>query len=183
MLVPRRWCSGPDSSVCRAECRVEDVSGVAVRPPRRATSETASCCRSANMTPPWADTGTPARCLTQRRHAVLLRDGAPLANKSVVCVTGSSRASEECIKSVDTKSLAGSRATVRHPPQNTVLSAPTTRPSAPHHVPHLWLRRAWLVTLLVVVSVGLLGTPVAANTPPRFVLDGQSEIEIGRAHV
>ncbi|XP_045137140.1 cadherin-23-like [Portunus trituberculatus] len=178
MLVPRRWCSEPDSSVCRAECRVEDVSGVAVRPPRRATSETASCCRSANMTPPWADTGTPARCLTQRRHAVLLRDGAPLANKSVVCVTGSSRASEECIKSVDTKSLAGSRATVRHPPQNTVLSAPTTRPSAPHHVPHLWLRRAWLVTLLVVVSVGLLGTPVAANTPPRFVLDGQSEIVI-----
>lgn len=32
--------------------------------------------------------------------------------------------------------------------------------------------------LLLVALVGLLGTPVAANTPPRFVLDGQSEIVI-----
>lgn len=178
MLVPQPWCSEPDSSVCRAECRVKDVSGAAVRPPRRAASETASCCRSANMTPLWADTGTPAKCLTRRRHGVLSRGNAPLANNALVCVTESSQPPEEYIKSVDTMSLAGSRATVHHPLQDTVLFASTTRPSISHYAPHLWLQRAWLVTLLVVASVGLLGTPVAANTPPRFVLDGQSEIVI-----
>lgn len=109
---------------------------------------------------------------------MLSRGSAPLTNMSLVCVTGSSQPSEEYIKSVDTKSLAGSRAAVRQPLKDTVLSASTTRPSASHHASHLWLRRAWLATLLVVASVGLLGTPVAANTPPRFVLDGQSEIVI-----
>ena len=163
---------------------MEDVSGAAVRPPSRAASEAAGCCRSANMTPRRADTGVPARCLTRRRHEVLSRGNTPLANTSLVNVPGNLEPSEEYIKNVDTQCQAGSRATVRHT-QEDILSqasgwAPAliTRPSASYHAPYSWLRRAWLVTLLVVATVGVLGTPVAANIPPRFVLDGQSEIVI-----
>lgn len=108
----------------------------------------------------------------------------PLANPSSLCVLGSSEPSEEYIKSVDTQCLAGSRTTVLRTHEDILLQAsnsvptPTTRLSASHHASHSWLRRAWLVALLLVASVGVLGTPVAANMPPRFVLDGQSEIVI-----
>ncbi|XP_069185641.1 cadherin-23 isoform X4 [Procambarus clarkii] len=44
--------------------------------------------------------------------------------------------------------------------------------------PWLLLQKAWLAVVVVVALVGPLVPPVAANTPPRFVLNGQSEIVI-----
>lgn len=186
MLVPRRWrCSGSGSSVCRAGCVGKDVSGAAVTPRRRVASEAAGVPRRANMTPRRADTGRPSRRQSCRRQVVTSRGSVTLPNPPSVCVSGSSQPHEQCFSSVDTQCLAATGPAGRHSHGDTLLHAPHSAPApAPrpsilrHHAPYSWLRRALLATLVVVAAVGVLGTPVAANTPPRFVLDGQSEIVI-----
>ncbi|XP_050735758.1 cadherin-23-like isoform X6 [Eriocheir sinensis] len=186
MLVPRRWwCSESGSSVYRAGCAVKDACDAAVTPRRRAASEAACVPRRANMRSRRRDSGRPSWRQSWRRQIVISKGSVIPTNPPSVFVSGSSQPHEQCFKSVDTQCLtvegpAGSRShgnTFVHAPQS--APAPALRPSTSHHhAPSSWLRRAWLATLVLVTAVAVLGTPAAANTPPRFVLDGQSEIVI-----
>lgn len=188
MLVPRRWwCSDSESgnSVYRSGCVVKGVCRFAVTPRRRAASEAAGVPRRANMTPQRRDTGRPSRRQCWRRQVVNSRGSVTPANLPTVCVSGSSQPREQCFKSVDTQCLVVAGVTGSPCHRHTLLRAPqSTSPGAlrsltsRHHAHYSWPRRAWLATLVLVAAVAVLGTPAAANTPPRFVLDGQSEIVI-----
>lgn len=183
MLVPRRWwCSESGSSVYRAGCAEKDACGAAVTPRRRAASEAACVPSRANMRPRQRDSSRPLRRQSWRRQTATSKGSVIPTSPPSVFVSGSSQQHERCFKSVDTQCLtvvgaAGSSShgnTFVHVPLS--APSPTLRPSTSHHhAPSSWLRRAWLATLVV---MAVLGTPAAANTPPRFVLDGQSEIVI-----
>lgn len=187
MLVPRRWWGGESSrrssSVCRSGCVVKDVRGAAVTPRRRAASEAASVPRRANMTPRRADSGGPLRRPSWRRPVVTSRGRVTLANPPPVYVSGSSQPHERCFGSVDTQCLTEGPSGHLSRVDTCLCALPSapiaaSRSTSSHSAHYSWLRRAWLAALVVVAAVGVLVTPAAANTPPRFVLDGQSEIVI-----
>lgn len=171
------------NSVYRAGCLVKGVFRAAVML-CRCTSEAADVRRCSNIMPRRTGNGRPSRCQSLRRQAVISRNTVTLVNPSVYA-SGSSQPHDQCFESADIQCLTEvGRARCRvH--RDTLLYDPHSVPAhvpgssmLRHHAHYSWLRRAWLSTLVAVAVVGLLGTPVAANTPPRFVLDGQSEIVI-----
>ncbi|XP_042243245.1 cadherin-related family member 1-like [Homarus americanus] len=178
------------SSVNRAKCSVENLpngAGVCVRR-RHCTASRTVASAGATMS---------EHCVHRHRSVRYHRPSAtnlvsvPLVakvNSLRVPCSANTQPYEQVIKSKDTQTIEEqSTGSYTHH----VILDPSTWPAAirgprvtyvaasTHHYMKTWLlQKAWLAALMILVLVGSLVPPVGANTPPRFVLNGQSEIVI-----